>query len=126
MMEDEVKMIQRTGTCRYCHQQRFVEVPEDADEEEINDTATEECDCEEALQAKERQQKIEAAQTWAGNVFTPGPQLDTVLSDIRAVAERKVESVTIKILKRTWTIDKDTNGMIRIRMTYKDTNEETF
>ena len=39
MMEDEVKRIQRTGTCRYCHQQRFVEVPEDADEEEINDTA---------------------------------------------------------------------------------------
>lgn len=48
MMEDEVKRIQRAGTCRYCHQQRFVEVPEDA------------------------------------------------------------------------------NGMIRIRMTYKDTNEETF
>ena len=64
--------------------------------------------------------------TWAGNVFTPGPQLDTVLSAIRAAAERKLESVTIKILKRTWTIDKDANGMIRIRMTYKDTNEETF
>ena len=42
-MEDDIQMIQRAGTCRYCHQQRFVEVPEDADEEEINETATEEC-----------------------------------------------------------------------------------
>ena len=37
-----------------------------------------------------------------------------------------IDYVTIKIGKRTHKIDTDSDGMTRIRSTFRDSNEETF
>lgn len=70
---------------------------------------------------------MEAAGMWAKNVFSQQDgQLQTVLCSIRSTFEGSIDSVTLKIGKHTHKIDTDSDGMIRIRTTYRDSNEETF
>lgn len=49
-----------------------------------------------------------------------------MLCAIRATFEGAIDYVTVKIGKRTHKIDTDSDGMIRIRSTFRDSNEETF
>ena len=49
------------GTCRFCHQQRFVEhADESLTLEELNEIASMECDCEEARRARELANSVRA------------------------------------------------------------------
>lgn len=121
------KLIQTTGICRYCNQARIIEAPEGLSGESYNDIASEECECDEAVRQRERRQRMEAAGMWAKNTFskTDG-QLQVALCSIKATFEGSVDYVTLKIGKNTHKIDRDSDGMIRIRTTYRDSNEETF
>lgn len=49
-----------------------------------------------------------------------------MLCAIRSTFEGSIDYVTIKIGKKTHKIDTDSDGMIRIRSTFRDSNEETF
>ena len=70
---------------------------------------------------------MEAAGLWAQNTFSKeSGQLQVVLCAIRATFEGAIDYVTVKIGKRTHKIDTDSDGMIRIRSTFRDSNEETF
>lgn len=120
-------LTQKTGFCKYCNQARLVEVPEGFSPADINEQATNECDCDEAVRQRERRARMEAAGAWAQNVFSKHDgQLQTVLCAIRSTFEGTIDSVTVKIGKRTHKIDTDSDGMIRIRSTFRDSNEETF
>lgn len=121
------KMIQCSGICKYCHQIRFVEIPEGATPEQANEQATEECDCDEAIRQRERKQRMQAAGEWAKNVFSKETnQLQVVLCAIRATFEGSIDYVTLKIGKHTYKVDTDSDGMIRIRTTCRESDEETF
>lgn len=116
-----------TGFCRYCHQARIVEAPEGLSGEAYNDYATAECDCKDAQEERRKHQKMEAAGLWAKNMFSQSDgQLQLVLCSIRATFDGEVDYCTIKIGKRTHKIDRDGDGMIRIKTTFRDSNEETF
>ena len=52
--------------------------------------------------------------------------MQLVLCAIRATFDGNVDYATIKIGKNTHKIDRDSDGMIRIKTTYRDSNEETF
>ena len=118
---------QQSGFCRYCNQLRMVEAPEGASGADLNEQATEECDCDEAVRQRNRRMKMEAAGEWARNIFSQEDgQLQVVLCAIRATFEGAVDYVSLKIGKRSHRIDKDSDGMIRIRTTYRESNEETF
>lgn len=115
------------GFCKYCGQSRIVEAPEGFSAADLNEQASDECDCDEARRQRERRAKMEAAGTWAQNMFSrEDGQLQTVLCAIRSTFEGAIDYVTIKIGKRTHKIDTDSDGMIRIRSTFRDSNEETF
>lgn len=121
------KMVQMTGICKYCHQGRFVEMPEGSSALDANEAATEECDCDEAVRQQERKQRMKAAAEWAKNIFSKETnQLQVILCAIRATFEGSVDYVNVKIAKNTYKIDTDSDGMIRIRTTYRDSDEETF
>lgn len=93
----------------------------------MNEQASDECDCDEARRQRERRAKMEAAGMWAQNMFSrENGQLQTVLCAIRSTFEGSIDYVTIKIGKKTHKIDTDSDGMIRIRSTFRDSNEETF
>lgn len=117
----------QTGFCRYCNQARMIDAPEGLSAADLNELASEECDCDEATRQRERRAKMEAAGAWAQNVFSKQDgQLQTVLCAIRSTFEGAIDYVTIKIGKQTHKIDTDSDGMIRIRTTFRDSNEETF
>lgn len=117
----------QTGFCKYCNQARMIEAPDNFSPADLNEQASAECDCDEAVRQRERRAKMEAAGAWAKNVFSQQDgQLQTVLCAIRSTFEGAIDYVTVKIGKQTHKIDTDSDGMIRIRTTYRDSNEETF
>ena len=117
----------QSGFCKYCNQLRMIEAPEGASPADLNEQASEECDCDEAIRQRERRAKMAAAGAWAENVFSKeNGQLQTVLCAIRSTFAGAIDYVTIKVGKHTHKIDTDSDGMIRIRTTYRDSNEETF
>lgn len=120
-------IIRQTGFCRYCNQARMIEAPDGLSAADLNELASQECDCDEATRQRERRAKMEAAGAWAQNIFSKQDgQLQTVLCAIRSTFEGAIDYVTIKIGKQTHKIDTDSDGMIRIRTTFRDSNEETF
>lgn len=123
-----VRVITRqTGFCRYCNQARMIEAPDGLSAADLDELASQECDCDEATRQRERRAKMEAAGAWAKNIFSnQNGQLQTVLCAIRSTFEGAIDYVTIKIGKQTHKIDTDSDGMIRIRTTFRDSNEETF
>lgn len=125
----------RTGVCRFCNQSRLVD--EDAlldavrngvaAEEAADYCASNECDCKGAQIERERRMKLEAAGEYVQNVFgEDDAMLHVALCSIQATFGGSADKVTIKKGKRTYVFDRDKDGMIRIKSTYKDTDEETF
>lgn len=115
------------GFCKYCGQSRIIEAPEGFSGMDLNEQASDECECDEAKCQRQRRAKMEAAGMWAQNVFSKQDgQLQTVLCAIRSTFEGAIDYVTIKIGKHTHKIDTDSDGMIRIRSTFRESNEETF
>ena len=118
---------QQSGFCKYCNQLRMVEAPEGASGADLNEQATEECDCDEAQRQRRQRMKMEAAGEWAKNIFSEeNGALQLVLQAIRTTFAGAVDHVSLKIGKYSHKIDKDSDGMIRIRTTFRDSNEETF
>ena len=118
---------QHTAFCRFCNQARIIDAPDGLSVADYNDMATAECDCNEAQQERERRAKMEAAGLWAKNMFSQSDgQLQLVLCAIRSTFDGSVDYATIKIGKHTHKVDRDSDGMIRIKTVYRDSNEETF
>lgn len=116
-----------TGFCRFCNQAHMFEAPDNLSPEDYNELATQECNCTEASNERARRAKMEAAGQWAKNIFSQNDgQLQLVLCAIRATFAGSVDYATIKIGKHTHKIDVDGDGMIRIKTSYRDSNEETF
>lgn len=118
---------QHTAFCKYCKQARMIDAPDGLSAADYDELATNDCDCDEAQREREKRAKMEAAGMWAKNVFSQSDgQLQCVLCAIRATFDGNADYVTIKIGKNTHKIDRDSDGMIRIKTTYRDSNEETF
>ena len=118
---------QHTGFCRFCNQAQMIEAPDGLSAADYNELATAACSCDEAMREREKRAKMEAAGMWAKNIFSQQDgQLQLVLCAIRATFDGNVDYATIKIGKNTHKIDRDSDGMIRIKTTYRDSNEETF
>lgn len=116
-----------TGFCKFCNQAVMFDAQDGLSSTEYNELASIECNCTEALYERGKRQKIEAAGEWAKGTFSKSDkQLQLALHAISAAADKVINYVTIKIEKNTYKIDRDGDGMIRIRTTYKDTDEETF
>lgn len=119
------KIVQTSGICKYCGQARMIQAPEGISGAAANEQASQECDCDEATRQRERIMRMQAAGEWAQNTFRES-QLQCALCAIKSIFEGSIDYVTIKISKNTYKIDMDSDGMIRIKTVYKDSNEETF
>ena len=54
-------MTRQIGFCKYCNQGRTIEAPEGSSAADLNELATEECECDEARRQRERRARMEAA-----------------------------------------------------------------
>ena len=118
---------EHTGFCRFCNQLVVFEAPDGLSDMDYNELATANCDCAEAKAEKKKREKLEAAGAWAREAFSQSKgSLQLVLCAIRSTYEGEAENVTIKIGKYRHKIDKDNDGMIRIKSVYSTSNEEKF
>jgi hypothetical protein len=62
--QEEVKRIEVTGTCKYCRQQVFFKMPENATPEEIETEATRSCKCEQGESARMIMDNQATADKW--------------------------------------------------------------
>lgn len=121
------KIGQHTGFCKFCNQSRIIEAPDGLSGTDYNEIATQECECDDAIREREKRAKMEAAGMWAQNIFSKSDDaLQLVLCAIRATFDGNVDYATIKIGKHTHKIDRDSDGMIRIKTVYRDSDIETF
>ena len=117
----------KTGACRYCGQTRAFDVREAVSDAELDEMATEQCDCAEAKLQRERQERLETAKRWAQREFEATEDLlRTVQSAIKAAFEGVADHVTVKVGRNTYKIDTDSDGLIRIKQTYKESTETVF
>ncbi len=121
------EVVQKVGFCKYCGQIVMVEAPEELPPEELNELASQQCNCDEAKRQQRRIARMGAAAIWAENYFSrESGQLQAVCCAIKAVFEYAFDNITIKSGKKTYKIDMDKDGMIRIRTKYTDNEIETF
>ena len=62
--QEEVKRIEVTGTCKYCRQQVYFKMPENATPEEIETEATRSCKCEQGESARMIMDNQATADKW--------------------------------------------------------------
>ena len=87
----------RIGHCKYCHEQKIVEVPEDATQEMANQEATETCDC---YGAKETREKEYQKQACIANVYEmlgeKYPEIAELFKgSIDALQTAKIKKITV-------------------------------
>ena len=127
-----------TGTCNYCGQVHIIDEDEFKDRYELagplgdeeaimNALATLKCKCAEASIERKREGKIKAAGEWIDNYFEECPAAANGMREITNMVIKQVfPKITIKLGKRTFTVDLDKDDCLRIRTKYVSTDEETF
>ena len=87
----------RVGHCKYCHESRMVEVPENATDEEINEAATLDCDCGGARLARKKEYQKEACIAYIDEmVGKDHPEIGEILKvGIEAIQDMKVSKITV-------------------------------
>lgn len=87
----------RVGHCKYCHESRMVEVPENATDEEINEAATLDCDCAGASLARKKEYQKEACIAYIDDMMGKDhPEIGEILKNgIEAIQDMKVSKITV-------------------------------
>lgn len=97
-MENEER-VEKVGTCRFCHQQRYVEhVDESMSQEEVDEIASIECDCEEAMRARELSNSVRAVEeSIRRNASLVKEVREGVCGLLKPVALGYIQNVTVKV-----------------------------
>lgn len=99
------------GTCRFCGQMRIVSADVDMTIDELNELASEECDCEGARLFKKRRTEAEVARENVDNLFADHhPCAAAVLKEcIELVQDGRLKEVNLKITPKVKAQLKKTN-----------------
>lgn len=107
-------MTTKIGFCRYCNEQKIVEVPDNATEEIINQEATRTCDCPGAKEAREREYQKEACianiDEMLGEKY---PEIAGLLKDsIDIIQSAKIKKITVNThFSQTIRLQKTKDGI---------------
>lgn len=113
-----IRPVQKTGICKFCKQMRLVEINENASAEEVNEQATEECDCPGAEQEREHKRRIENVNWNIQNLIEEDGRPD-VAGILYAAAETmvnaKIKKVTVSInAEITVSMSRDGDGKVTV------------
>lgn len=118
-----MEMVERTGQCRFCGQNKIVEVPDFMNEDEINEEATKGCRCIDAKmyrEQKEREELVKQAKISAkGTTFElfheEFPEIEEMFnSAIDPLVDRKFKKLTITTGGKTKATISFTKGNIKV------------
>jgi len=104
-----------TGTCRYCKQTMTIEAPDSYKQVDIDNEVSKKCSCPEATEIAKRESAINLAEQEIKTFFKERNDLsevkDMLLKSVRPIAERKLQSITIKKNEYKITIKNGKNGV---------------
>lgn len=113
----------RKGSCRYCGQQKLIEVPNGYTQEEVDEDVTNECRCDEAKAyraKKENEERLEAQKLSAkGTTFelfhNDFPEVEQLLNEtILLLIKRKVKKLTINTGTKVTATIGISKGVIKV------------
>lgn len=88
------------GTCKFCKQTMTIKVPDHYSQEFIDEEVTKKCTCPEAQETAKRESAINLAEQEIRQFFENRGDLEEIklmlLKTVRPIAERKLDSLTIK------------------------------
>lgn len=92
-----------TGYCRYCNNPRIVEVEEEADQDERNRVASEECNCYGAEEARKKKYQKDACVANLDEMLRQKrPEIAEILeSAIDAMQDKKIKKITVNTYGNT-------------------------
>lgn len=110
------------GTCRFCHQQRFVEHADPTlTQEDINEIATVECDCEDARRERELMNSVRAvSQNVNHSIGLTREVREAVIGLLKPIAMGLIQSATIKVDDLTTVKVSIKNGRLSCAKTVKE------
>jgi len=117
-------MKQTSGMCKYCHQIRVLQVPDDYDETMVNEEATKGCKCEEA-RAEQMIQDIIACTESTIRQFFKEKDMElfekTLLSIVEPMARWQVKKISMNAQNFTVSMKRKTES---IEVCLRVVNEE--
>lgn len=88
------------GACKFCKQTMTIKVPDHYSQEFIDEEVTKKCTCPEAQETAKRESAINLAEQEIKQFFENRGDLEEIklmlLKTVRPIAERKLDSLTIK------------------------------
>jgi len=103
------------GTCMYCKQTMTIKVPDSYKQVDIDNEVSKKCSCPEATEIAKRESAINLAEQEIKTFFKERNDLsevkDMLLKSVRPIAERKLQSITIKKNEYKITIKNGKNGV---------------
>lgn len=88
------------GTCMYCKQTMTIKVPDSYKQVDIDNEVSKKCTCPEAQETAKRESAINLAEQEIKQFFENRGDLEEIklmlLKTVRPIAERKLDSLTIK------------------------------
>lgn len=103
-------MIETKGSCKYCGQIIMVQVPEEADQTDIDEEATMRCECRPALIYQKHKEFKEKAEI-AIDTLIEDEHVNKAMKTMAAyVADRYVDSVSMASGERKYTISVGKGG----------------
>ena len=103
------------GTCKFCKQTMTIKVPDNYSQELIDEEVSKKCTCPEAQETAKRESAINLAEQEIKTFFKERNDLsevkDMLLKSVRPIAERKLQSITIKKDEYKISIKNGKNGV---------------
>lgn len=124
-----MELVEKTGVCRFCGQNKIVEVPDNFTDEEINEEASKECYCIDAKHYKEslelkamvEQQKISAQGEIFKHFNNDYPLIEKIFNDaIDPIVNNEFIKMTIVTDDGVTAYIKKKKGGIKVGRSYKD------
>ena len=123
-------MTQKTGKCRFCGQNKLIEVPDSISQEEVDEEVTLVCKCYDAKlykEKKEKEEQIEMAKTSAkGTTFElfheEHPVVEEILNSVMdAIVSKQIKKLTIATGGKTKASITYSKGTIKVEREDKST-----
>lgn len=115
-----------TGVCKFCGQTSVIDVPSGASYERASEIATMQCNCKDALNYQRRISSEKQAEDYVEQWSSEKPErMHALKAIIRAISHREIKKATVKFGNITIAIS-DSNGEIKVKKTYTDSEEDTF
>ena len=119
--------MQYEAPCPHCGQLIFVDAPEGADDVEIQRKAQELCSCGMAKFEQMRIRNGNKLKEFAENEFKDAAECKGLMVEsILALQNGSFDKITLKRGRKTYSLDLDKDGFIRVKSKYAENTETKF